>query len=238
MALQGNLRDMSVADIIQVNCQDKKIALATISNNGKDAKLYFQDGAVVHAELENILGEEVIYQILAWNDGEFTLDIGVPAPQVTIRRNWSGLLLEGAKRLDESANDLDNLLQTGAPIEKKDEQIKQVLDSFISKIVGVDAVAIVGIDGFVKYSNYKNIVDDSIFGAVGAAIFNLGKRSLGLLRMDNFNKSWLVGENNTLFVMTINKYTLLIAMFTGVLVNTQLNNDQIDRFAKEIQEFS
>ena len=238
MALQGNLRDMSVADIIQVNCQDKKIALATISNNGKDAKLYFQDGAVVHAELETLLGEEVIYQILAWNDGEFTLDIGVPSPQVTIKRNWSGLLLEGAKRLDEFANDQDTLLQAGIPIEKKDEQVKQLLNSFITKIIGIDAVAIVGIDGFVKYSKYKNIVDDSIFGAVGAAIFNLGKRSLGLLRMDNFNKTWLVGDNNSLFVMTINKYTLLIAMFTGTTVNTQQNNEQIDKLAKDIQELS
>ena len=238
MALQGNLKDMSVADIIQVNCQDKKIALATISNQGRDAKLYFNDGAVVHAELDTLMGEEVIYQILGWDDGEFTLDIGVLAPQVTIKRNWSGLLLEGAKRLDESANDEDNLLQTGETVEKKEEQIKQILTSLINNLPGIDSIAIVGIDGFIKNSMYKNIVDESIFGAVGAAIFNLGKRSLGLLRMDNFKKSWITGDNSTLLVLMINKYTLLTAMFTGnVAVNAQIN-EYIDRSAKQIQELS
>ncbi len=46
-------------------------------------------------------GEEVIYKVLSWDEGEFVLDVGAESPEVTIKRNWSGLLLEGAKRLDE-----------------------------------------------------------------------------------------------------------------------------------------
>ena len=102
----------------------------------------------------------------------------------------------------------------------------------------MDAVAIVGIDGFVKQSAYKNIVDDTIFGAVGASIFNLGKRSLGLLRMDNFNKAWVTGDNSSLLVLMINKYTLVTAMFTGTAGITQQGNEIIDRVSKQIQELS
>lgn len=101
MGMQGNLRDMAIADLIQHNCQDRKTAQLKIEHSGQQAILYFMDGNVAHAVLGNQTGEEVVYQILHWEDGVFDLKTGVKPPKKTITRNWSGILLEGARRLDE-----------------------------------------------------------------------------------------------------------------------------------------
>lgn len=49
MAMQGNLHVMTVADLIQHNCQDRKTARIVIEHNGDQGLLFFRDGAVVHA---------------------------------------------------------------------------------------------------------------------------------------------------------------------------------------------
>lgn len=101
--MKGNLADMSVADLIQHYCRDQKSALLTVEKNtGSKAELWFDTGDVVHACLGNQVGEEVVYQMLAWEKGVFSLGAEAVAPDRTISRNYLSLLLEGARRLDES----------------------------------------------------------------------------------------------------------------------------------------
>lgn len=213
MGLQGSLRDMSVADIIQVNCQDKKTASATLSSNGREAIIYFKDGAVIHAISDQTIGEEVIYKVLSWDEGEFSLEVGAESPEVTIKRNWSGLLLEGAKRLDE----LSQTKPTETVIIEentgdKGEKLKNTLNQFIKAIPCVELAAIVGIDGYVKAGAYKENIEESLLGGVGAAAFNFGKRALGLLKMDQFTFNMIKGESHTVYVSVINIYTIAVVM--------------------------
>ncbi len=232
MGLQGNLKDMSVADIIQVNCQDKKTASATMVSNGREAVLYFKDGAVIHATLGSIKGEEVIYKVLSWDEGEFVLDVDVKSPEITIKRNWSGLLLEGAKRLDE--------LNKGGGTESifieevsgdRSEKINTILNQFINAFGCVELAAISGIDGYVKSVAYKEKTEESILGGVGAAAFNFGKRALGLLKMDQYMYSHIKGETHTIFVCALNKYTLLIVLSDN---NSELKLDQTNKLVKAL----
>jgi predicted regulator of Ras-like GTPase activity (Roadblock/LC7/MglB family) len=216
MALQGNLRDMSVADMIQVNCQEKKLARATIRSNNRVAILFFRDGAVVHAVLDDLIGEEVIYAILNWDDGDFLIDLDVVSDQVTIKRNWSGLLLEGAKRLDETQPDSGLELDFGdASGDQKQALISGLLQKFMDSAQSMDALAVVGMDGYIKYSIAKNSIDENIAGAIAAATYNLGKRNLGLLRMDQFQRGLFGGEKNTLLVCLINRYSLLLGIYSA-----------------------
>jgi len=120
MGMQGNLRDMAIAELIQLTCQDRKTAQLKIDHSGQQAILYFMDGNVAHAVLGNQTGEEVVYQILRWEDGVFDLKTGVKPPKKTITRNWSGILLEGAKRLDENkvGDDLTPIVKNNHPEDK------------------------------------------------------------------------------------------------------------------------
>jgi predicted regulator of Ras-like GTPase activity (Roadblock/LC7/MglB family) len=103
MGIQGNLRDMTLADLIQHTCQDRKTAQLEVRHREDRAMLFFKDGNLVHAQSGSETGEEVVYRILNWNEGSFSLEPGVKPPSTSIARGWSSLLLEGARRLDEAA---------------------------------------------------------------------------------------------------------------------------------------
>jgi predicted regulator of Ras-like GTPase activity (Roadblock/LC7/MglB family) len=235
MAMQGSLRDMSVADIIQVNCQDKKTARASIQQDGKLAYIFFFNGAVTHAVLNDLIGEEVIYQLLAWDHGDFIIENDLTPPHISIKRNWSGLLLEGAKRLDESHPDQSLELGLEMPSSTdKDALIQGLLERFSSQSAQLNSLGLVGIDGFVKQAIHKNSVDEVIFGSVGAAYLNLGKRSLGLLRMDSFEKSVISGANNTILVCVVNRYTLLVSLYSVSMNTAKLDWSAIDALVTDL----
>lgn len=232
MGLQGSLRDMSVADIIQVNCQDKKTASATLISNEKQAIIYFKDGAVIHAIADETTGEEVIYKVLSWDEGEFVLDVGAESPEVTIKRNWSGLLLEGAKRLDElSQHGPSEDIVIAKDIGESSEKLNNTLNQFISAIPCVELAAIVGIDGYVKAGAYKENIEESLLGGIAAAAFNFGKRALGLLKMDQFTFTLIKGESHSIYVSVINLYTVAVIMTDN---SEDLKMDHINKLMRAV----
>ena len=139
MAMQGNLKDMAVADLIQHNCQDHKTARLTVEHNNQEAVLFFNEGMVQHAKMDNTEGEEVVYEVLGWQDGRFTLELGEKPPTVTIERSWSGLLLAGAQRLDEIQHQTIN---NSNKERSKMAGIKETLDELMG-FDGAVAVALV-----------------------------------------------------------------------------------------------
>jgi predicted regulator of Ras-like GTPase activity (Roadblock/LC7/MglB family) len=196
-------------------------------SNDKEAVIYFKEGSVVHAVVGQTSGEEAIYKILSWDEGEFVLNVGVQSPEVTIKRNWSGLLLEGAKRLDELTDKGENqglISEESSP--EKSEKLSILLNQFINAFKFVDLAAVAGIDGFVKSGAYKDSVEEAVLGGIGAAAFNFGKRALGLLKMDQFSYTLLKGESNTVFVSALNKYTVLIVVANN---SAELKMDQINK---------
>src|SRR5574341_2242550 len=98
MPLQGSLKDMSLANLIQVNCQEMRSARLSLSHQGQTADIFLADGQVVHAQSGAQQGEPVVYEALTWDAGSFALDLDVPAPTHTIQTPWNALLLEGMKR--------------------------------------------------------------------------------------------------------------------------------------------
>jgi predicted regulator of Ras-like GTPase activity (Roadblock/LC7/MglB family) len=114
MSLQGNLREMNVADLIQHNCVEGKTARLTLENETKDLQgvVFIEDGQIMHAELEGLEGEEAVYALLAWEEGSFRQDPDLLAPSHTIHRSSTGILLEGMRRIDEG-----NLLSMQGPVE-------------------------------------------------------------------------------------------------------------------------
>lgn len=101
-ALEGNLQMMSLASIVQINCEERNRAQLSVNHQGKVGTIFFKDGEMVHAEVGNLVGDEAIYSLLSWEEGSFELKMGVEPATTTISKNWSGLLLEGMRRIDES----------------------------------------------------------------------------------------------------------------------------------------
>ena len=77
---------------------------------GPTGHIFVRDGKVVDATIDGITmaaNEECIYSMLAWSQGSFEFRQGEVDVADTISRSTTGLLMEGARRIDESKRDLD-----------------------------------------------------------------------------------------------------------------------------------
>ncbi|RME51453.1 MAG: DUF4388 domain-containing protein, partial [Caldilineae bacterium] len=197
---------MSVADLIQHTCQDRKTARLTIERDGQKAVLYFQDGALPHAELGSRTGEEVVYEILNWTEGKFSLETGTPPPEVSIQRSWSGLLLEGARRLDEATQNAEiPFTQEEKPMaKKKSELLADALAELLQESSDIDGAAIVGVDGLVYSANVpQRALDENLVGASSAAILGLSKRAVEQLKRGGFRQTLIQGDDGNIIVAAL-----------------------------------
>lgn len=108
MALIGNLKELKLPNLIQLNCLEKNTAKLTINSSNRFGVIYFENGEIVHAEFDPFIGEKAIYAMLELKDGQFKVENDIKAPTVSIRNAWSNILLEGLRLLDEkNAKDVD-----------------------------------------------------------------------------------------------------------------------------------
>jgi len=105
MALVGDLKDLKLPSLIQLNCMEKNTAKLTIETDGRYGFVYFENGQVVHAEYDPEIGEEAVYRMLHLYSGKFKVESGIRAPAQTIRLSWNSLLLEGLHKLDDGDAD-------------------------------------------------------------------------------------------------------------------------------------
>ncbi|TFH02968.1 MAG: DUF4388 domain-containing protein [Calditrichales bacterium] len=100
MALVGNLRDLKIPNLIQLNCMERNTAKLIIEHAGKYGMIYFQDGQIVHAEYDPDIGEKALFRLIGLPEGKFKVENGVRPPLVSITTHWNNLLLEGLHQLD------------------------------------------------------------------------------------------------------------------------------------------
>jgi len=220
MALQGNLKDMAAADLIQQYGQDQKTAELQITHNGQQATLYFHGGTVAHAVMDDIQGEEVVYRVLQWEEGQFSLEMDIDPPTVTIQRSWSGLLLEGSRRLDEAEQEqeiqeaqIEAKMEVKPMAKKKSELLADALSDFLSESADIEGVAIVGTDGLVFSANVPDrTMDEDMVGAAAATVFGLSKRSVGQLKRGGFARTLIQGDDGNIIVAGLNDDTLLVSL--------------------------
>lgn len=101
MALVGNLRDLRLANIIQINCIERNVAKVTVQNGQTNGAVYFSNGSIVHAEFGPYVGERAVHEMLALNEGEFKVESGIESVAQTVTHPWNSVVLEGLRLIDE-----------------------------------------------------------------------------------------------------------------------------------------
>ena len=233
MALYGSLKEMSVADLIQHNCQDRKTALLTVERNGKKAQIYFRDGAIVHAALGPVQGEEAVFQALNWDDGKFVLEAGTLAPVVTIQRSWSSILLEGAKRADEELEETSPVGLGG----RRGKAVNDILITFLTNTRLFNGAVVTDHAGAVRAACIENQNDQDLLGSISAAVLNFGTRSLKLTSGGRFGYMVIQGENSTIVVNEINETALLLALSDAKAPLNALI-EEVKKVSESLAEFS
>ncbi len=206
MPLQGNLKDMSLANLIQINCQEMRTARLSLLHQGKTADIFFSDGQVVHAENETKSGEEVIFQSLSWDDGTFTLDTDVPAPERTINTAWPILLLEGMKRAAEWQREIDRAVESLSIEGKKGSDTLSQLKA----IDGVAGAVIASSDGVVQSSDIPDS-DGEREAAVAVFVGGAARQITDALQLGTFQHGIVFWKNRRVLVLqTSDRYFGLV----------------------------
>lgn len=101
MAFQGSLKELPLPDIIQLVSVSGKTGKFTLTRDGDRGYIYLKNGQMVHATVADLVGEEAIYSLAIWNQGEFQFTPGEEPERQTITKSNTNLLMEAARRLDE-----------------------------------------------------------------------------------------------------------------------------------------
>ncbi len=101
MSLEGTLQILSLPNLIQLHCNQQQTVMVRLVRPEREGWLAFDKGDLVYASLGALTGEEAVYELLGWEEGEFHVSEVDAVPSPNIATPWSVLLLEGLQRVDE-----------------------------------------------------------------------------------------------------------------------------------------
>lgn len=103
--LRGSLSQMNVIDLVQSLEMGRKSCALTLTNKDETCEMYFREGQVTHAEYGSLTGDQAVFKVLRWTDGNFQVNFEGKTSKQTTTLNTQGLLMEGLRLLDEAQRD-------------------------------------------------------------------------------------------------------------------------------------
>lgn len=173
---QGSLADVKLPDIIQLMSVSSKTGCFLLTRGKTEGQIFLHEGQIVHAELHDLKGEEAIYAMAIWEDGQFLFMLDQTTDQKTVQNRNTNILMEVARKLDEwrvlkrkipSLDLIPELQSLGDRKVSFNTQEWHVL----SKINGVNSI-----NDIAKTTGLTSIdVAKLIYGLVASGLVNLGE---------------------------------------------------------------
>ena len=119
MALQGNLGDLPLIDLVQVLSLQNKTGVLSVNRDFSQAQVCFSKSKIYSAfvhharskgQMINRQGEDALYDLLGWQDGQFVFELTsmLPADQ-NVHATWDYIVLEQCRREDEHEQNVSYL---------------------------------------------------------------------------------------------------------------------------------
>jgi CheY-like chemotaxis protein len=110
VGFSGAISVQTLPDIVQLYVLSAQTGVLRVRHRSGDGELYFKQGAITHAQTlggdtGGLVGEDAFFEIMLWSGGEFSTRMGAMADSPTIATNWTELLMESCRRLDERRRD-------------------------------------------------------------------------------------------------------------------------------------
>ncbi|MGC3958318.1 MAG: response regulator [Verrucomicrobiota bacterium] len=142
----GTLRQVGLTDVIQIECLRRSSSILEVLSPEMRGEIYIETGAIVHAVVGGLTGEQALYRLLAISNGQFRVQPFRNPPQHTIAGAWEHLLMEAARLRDEQkairASD-DTVIM---PKRTADQPLSENLESGFKEL-GEDVVVVSTYDG-------------------------------------------------------------------------------------------
>jgi DNA-binding response OmpR family regulator/predicted regulator of Ras-like GTPase activity (Roadblock/LC7/MglB family) len=221
-ALEGDLKMMSLASIIQINCEERNLAQLILNHQGAVGEVYFKDGEMAHAESGNHTGDEAVFELLSWDAGSFQVRMGVEPPTRTINKGWSGLLLEGMRRIDEAtagwSPEWEEEPESPATGPKSDLELR--IAKALSNIRDVESALILSSDGIILAQD--KVEDPESDQALGELIKENAEKLAEILESGSIDRIVLSGsdkrillhiQRNNFYILTMAKKSSAVTIY-------------------------
>ena len=148
MAIRGNLNEASLPDVLQLLAMGSKTGTLSLNESGLTGTICFENGRICHAAVagRSLGTEDAVFVMFKWNHGLFSFEPGVQPPEGAekISLDPQGLLLEGARRVDEwsliekkipsfdivFALDRQQLLRNSIALSEEQQKLLPLIDGF------------------------------------------------------------------------------------------------------------
>lgn len=98
---QGSLEDVKLPDIIQLMSVSGKTGCFVLTRGEEKARIFLENGQIVHGEFGHLKGEDAIYSIAIWTEGQFQFQEGEKSSDHSVTKKNTNILMEVARKLDE-----------------------------------------------------------------------------------------------------------------------------------------
>jgi hypothetical protein len=100
-ALSGSLSQMSLVDVIKFLISGKQTGELDLERAKENGKIYLRTGKIIHANCGLLSGEEAVFELLKWKEGNFNFNPDEGTNESTIEKATEELLEEGIKKAQE-----------------------------------------------------------------------------------------------------------------------------------------
>jgi YesN/AraC family two-component response regulator len=99
----GFLDGISVPGFAQlISTERQTMTLNLTSKDGRSGSLHFQQGELVHANLEKLASQEAVIELLGWEEVQMHIIRGPGRPTRTIEKSLTYLVMESMRKKDEA----------------------------------------------------------------------------------------------------------------------------------------
>jgi CheY-like chemotaxis protein len=105
--IQGRLEEMSMIDLMQSLEMGQKSCRLIVKKGPEKAELYFGSGQCRDAKTGELEGDDAVYRVVLWTEGEFEIDFNAAnaSTRTSTTRTTTGLLMEALRLMDEASRD-------------------------------------------------------------------------------------------------------------------------------------
>jgi hypothetical protein len=101
MSLTGQLNDLSLGELIEFFCNQRKTGRLKVDYALAPGVFFMDAGELVDAKVGALNGAEAVYFAMTLPSASFDFTAGVRSSRRTINERWPGVVLEGLRRIDE-----------------------------------------------------------------------------------------------------------------------------------------
>jgi hypothetical protein len=92
MALKGQIKDLSVADLVKIHCIGRARACVKLNHTSSNAELYFDSGNIIAARFDTLGGIDAVFKALSLSEGSYKVELNTSPAQRTVQTDWTEIL--------------------------------------------------------------------------------------------------------------------------------------------------